>query len=281
MKRFIFAFFLIIFTSNSFALPIASIVIQDAGSADATGTDPGTWSPTLDGISGAFRFANINDTTYSGASPFYGDLAVAPGIAPGEIDPSQINPPSTFTTGFLFAGTPFVPQTTGPIVASLQVVGGNLSMSITSLPFAGTYGGAQVFILPPDSTPSSECSYPANNLFEALSVHWLHWIDATHVAFKIGWSHCITNAEDPSGNFVAFNAHWRLEGIAEVSGGVLPQPTTYTVGPPVPPAEILPEPANGLGGGCTISKNQNFDPLFMIMIFMAGLMVWRRCRITV
>lgn len=259
------------------AIPVTKITITDIGAnenpPDADVND-GNYDSAIDGISGAFRFSNINDITYLGASLFYGDVDAAPGIGPGVIDTSVANGHTTFTTGFLFAGSPFRPITQGPIVMDISVTGGNMVMTIDSMPFAGIYGNdpntGQVFVLPPQSSPPGDCTYTAGNAFEPLTVKWLQWLSPTTVAFKIAWSHCITSAEDPFGAFVGFHAHWRLEGIADMTGsGVLPMPTSYTTGA-VETSDPLPEYSPiTVSGGCALSPGARFDMVMVSMLLAA------------
>lgn len=179
--------------ASAHAATVTSMTIEDVGSGL-----PGTYSSTLDGYSGAFRFAPIDDTTYYGAAYFTSDV--------GPIDTGTANPAGSFSTGFSYAGAMFVPFTPGPIVA--DITGGVLT--IDSLSFGGTYNGADDFYLPPD--PGT------------LVVHWLHQVDATHYAYKIGWSHLIVS-DGPNPQWAAdFVTYWRLEGIATVSSVPVPTP---------------------------------------------------------
>lgn len=195
--------------SVAHAAPITSMTIQDVGSGGLN-----NYSSTLDGISGAFRFSTINDNTYLGASLFYGDIAANPGPAMGEIDTSQANPNQTFTSGFIFAGSMFIPETLGAIVADISVVNGLPQMTIDSLPFAGTFFSTPegiLFPLAPQSSAPADCA--GNSLpWQPLTVQWVNQIDANHFNYKVGWSHCITEAE--SAAFSGLLAYWRLEGIA-------------------------------------------------------------------
>jgi hypothetical protein len=194
------------------AASVISLTIEDVGSGL-----PGAYSSALDGFSGAFRFSNINDANYRGLSLFTGDVASAPGPALGEIDTSQANGVNTFTSGFLFAGNQFLPETLGAIEADISLVNGVPQLTISSLPFVGFFTGTgTVFALQPQSEAPSDCEYSSTNTFEPLTSHWVNQIDATHFNYKIGWSHCITAAEDESGSFIGFHAHWRLEGIATI-----------------------------------------------------------------
>lgn len=151
-----------------------------------------------DGRSGAFRFGPIN-ATYTGASLF----GPANG---GVIDMSAATAPTEWTNGFVFAGSPFQPFTTGPIVA--DITGGVLTVS--SLPFAGYYVGADfVFNMTPDAG--------------TINVLNLVQIGANDYAYRIGFSHEITEADDPSFTYVGFNANWMLEGVMTT----VPEASTY------------------------------------------------------
>ena len=201
------------------AASVTSLTIQDVGSGLA-----GAYSSTLDGVSGVFRFSLIDDVTFLGASFYYGDIAANPGPAMGEIDTSQANPILTFTTGFIFANRPFVPETLGPIVADISMVNGNPEMTVTELPFAGEFGtpgSGILFPLGPQASLPSDCA-GSNLPWQPLSVHWVNQIDANHFNYKIGWSHCITLAE--SGSFAGVLAYWRMEGIATTA---VPVPAAF------------------------------------------------------
>lgn len=197
-----------VYTAN--AAVVTSMTLADVGSGL-----PGEYSSVLDGFSGAFRFGNINDTTYGpGVSLFYGDIAASPGSALGEIDTSQSNPIQSFTSGFVFAGLPFIPTTTGPIVADITVSGGVPTLTFDSFPFAGEFGqpgSGTEFLLGSQLSEPADCAN-APGTWAPMTVHWLQQIDANHFAYKIGWSHCIT--ADESASFGGVMANWRLEGIA-------------------------------------------------------------------
>lgn len=188
---------------------VTSLTVQDVGSGGS-----GAYSSTLDGKSGAFRFSLINDITYLGASLFYGDIAANPGPAMGEIDTSQANPIQTFTSGFIFAGRPFIPKTSGQIVADISVVNATPQMTILDLPFAGEYGqpgSGVLFPLGPQASAPEDCAGNTSP-WQPLEVQWVNQIDANHFYYKIGWSHCITTAE--SEVYTGTLAYWRLEGVA-------------------------------------------------------------------
>lgn len=218
MKKFILSIASLIgMVSVADATPVISLTIEDVGSGL-----PGEYSSVLDGFSGAFRFSKINDIKYKGASLFYGDVAADPGGALGEIDTSQANPVGSFTTGFIFASTPFVPLTLGPIVADISIVGGVPVMTIDSLPYGGEFqaaGGGTLFPLGPQDSNPADCAGSTQPWFP-LSVSWLNQIDATSFNYKIGWSHCITREE--SASFGGIIANWRLEGVATVSAVPVP-----------------------------------------------------------
>jgi hypothetical protein len=172
------------------AAAVTSFTIQDVGSG--TG---GAYSPTLDGMSGAFRFSNIDPTTYNGAALFTGDIAAAPGSAPGEIDASVANPAGSFSTGFQALGAQFVPHTTGPTAMDIT---GNV-LTVTSLPWGGIFAGTQENFLPPDAG--------------TLEVHFLQYLGGGDYAYKIGWSHFISADGEPMPTWPDYTAYWMLEGV--------------------------------------------------------------------
>lgn len=178
-------------------------VIDSKGTASLADDTLGT-----DGKSGAFRFSAINLGTYAGASLFAGTenggvINMAGSSA------YSVNPANAFTTNFDFAGSPFEPYNNGSIVA--DITGGVLTFS--NFNFAGLYGGGAVFNLPPDAG--------------TLTVQNLIQIDADTYAYRISWSHTITDAEDPSGNYVDFNARWVLEGTMSTATAPIPEASTY------------------------------------------------------
>lgn len=194
---------------------VVSMTLADVFNANRTAS---TADDTLgtDGRSGAFRFNNIDLGTYFGASLFSGDLnggvITMSGSSP-EADPSLGGP--AFTTGFSFTGTPFDPFNNGSIAA--DITGGVLTFSNFS--WAGLFGGVPaggggiIFNLPPDAG--------------TLNVANLVQTGANTYAYRINWSHVITEAEDPSGGYVGFNARWVLEGVMTTAAAPVPEASTY------------------------------------------------------
>jgi hypothetical protein len=173
------------------AATIVSLKIEDVGSNTANAA--GSYSSALDGRAGAFRFNPISLTTYTGASLFTGDVGTGEMLWGG-----AANPAGSFSTGFAFSGQPFVPFTFGAGAVG-DITGG--AMTISSLDFGGNYANSANFLLPPDAG--------------TLRINWvIPTANANQYKVNFQWSHLITTAEDPSGNFVGFNARWVLEGTA-------------------------------------------------------------------
>lgn len=177
--------------------------------ADTINATSGAGVLGTDGKSGAFRFNTINANTYAGASLFSGDVGGGvinlAGAAAG-----------TFTSGFIFASSPFVPDTVGPIVADITAG----VLTISSLPWGGLYGplspasGFQ-FNLPPDAN-----TLVVKNLIQTATDTY---------AYRISWSHLITDEEDPSGAYAGFNARWFVEGTMSTAVAAVPEPETYAM----------------------------------------------------
>lgn len=177
------------------AASVTGLTIRDVGSNTANAA--GSYSSTLDGVSGAFRFKPINLVNYAGASQFTGD--VGSGVVLGG---GSANSTGSFSTGFIYSSAPFVPFTYGS--GFNADITGTDAMTVSTMDFGGNYGGGTDFNLPPDSAPTILWVKPTAN-----SSDW-------DVAFQ--WSHYITSAEDPSFNFVGFSATWILEGCASTAG---------------------------------------------------------------
>jgi hypothetical protein len=175
------------------AVSVTGLTIRDVGSNTANAA--GAYSSTLDGISGAFKFAVINVVTYTGASQFTGDVGTGTVLGGG-----AANATGSFSTGFLFSGAPFVPYTFGSNFVA-DITGG--ALSITTLDFGGNYNSGANFNLPPDTPATILWTQPTANATDF------------NVAFR--WTHDITTAEDPSGNFSPFAATWVLEGCASTA----------------------------------------------------------------
>lgn len=162
-----------------------------------------------DGKEGAFRFAPISLTTFQGASPFTGNVNNGvinlAGASANSLDPSN-----AFTTGFVFAGSNFGPNTTGPIVADVST-GGVLTFS--SLPWGGYYSGAAFqFNMPADA-------YTVNNLIYTGT----NALGQKDYAYRVSFNHTITEADDPSFTYVGMTAYWVAEGTVTA----VPEASTY------------------------------------------------------
>ena len=182
------------------ATSVTGLTIMDVGSNTANAV--GTYSSTLDGISGAFRFNNkyINVSSYAGTSGFTGDAGTGTMLGGG-----AANATGSFSTGFIFSSAPFVPYTFGSGFVADITAGGALTVS--NLDFGGNFGGGANFNLPPDGT------YPVEVLWTQSRGNGTDW----DVAFR--WGHDITTADDPSAMFSAFSAQWVLEGCLTTTAG--------------------------------------------------------------
>jgi len=184
---------------------MTQIQVTDVGSTLNGVNDggSGTFSTVLDQNSGGFRFGKINPTTYQSVIGWTGD--VGPMLAQG-----NANPTGSFSTGFIFSSTPFVPFTFGNgLSGDINVDNaGNLSLDFADLDLGGNFqtGGPGIdFLLPPDDPVAVNwVTNGANN-------------DEKRVSFQ--WNHLITTAEDPSNQFTGFNARWIIEGVAAVTDG--------------------------------------------------------------
>ena len=154
-----------------------------------------------DGYQGAFKFNSLAAQNTAGASQFKGD------VNGGLINVNAASGPTSFTTGFIFAGSPFQPDTTGPI--NIDITGG--VMTVNSLPWGGYYTGASFqFNMPPDAAPTN--------------VVLINTAPDTY-AYRMKFSHYITSADDPSNTYVGFTAYWILEGT--MSTAPIPEASTY------------------------------------------------------
>ena len=179
------------------AAPVAftGLTIEDVGSNTANAAN--TYSSTLDGNAGAFRFGGINVVSYAGTNGFVSDVGplLGGGVA---------NATGSFSTGFLFAGNPFVPLTFGSNFAGTIDTTSN-ALSITSLDFGGAYGGNDFLLAPDAGTLEVLWSVSRGN-----GTDW-------DVAFR--WQHDITTAEDPSLSYTTQTARWVLEGCITTNAG--------------------------------------------------------------
>lgn len=189
--------------------PIVKIDIMDVGSSTGSNAAP-VFSSVLDSRSAAFAFStvgNINPLTYKSATLWTGDVGT------GEMQwAGAANATGSFSTGFLFAGAPFIPYTFGANASGTVDTTAN-TMAIGSLDFGGNYAGSFNFNLPPDAgTLQFNWVVPTANPLEYL------------VSFR--WGHQITTAEDATGKFVGQFARWMIEGKATIAGAppVVPIP---------------------------------------------------------
>lgn len=184
------------------AAAVTGITIQDVGSSTANG--PGNYSATLDGESGGFSFLNpINPASYSGASPWTGDAGTGTLLGDG-----AANTTGSFSTGFTFSGSPFVPYTFGSgLTADIT----SNVLTVTTLDFGGNFqkDGGTNFDMPPDDV------FPVEVLWVVPRGNGSDF----DVAFR--WGHDITSAEDPSLLYQSKDAHWIIEGCATTSAGGL------------------------------------------------------------
>lgn len=221
------------------AAAVTTLTLKDVGSNTANGA--GNYSAALDGISGSFQFKTnyINVGTYNGADPFFGD------VNGGVINlAGGANPTGSFSTGFLFSGSPFIPFTFGSGINADVTAG---ALTVSTLDWGGLFDSATPadFLLPPDALFPTE-------------VLWTNATDNTtdfNVAFR--WGHDITSAEDPSLMFTAFTAQWVLEGCVSTVGntGDACGASTGTTSPvPVPAAVWL--FGSGLAGIAGVARRR-------------------------
>jgi hypothetical protein len=219
----------------SFGEVVTSLTIQDVGSG---GT--GDYRSTPDFLAGGFGFNNgfatraftvlfdtcntldyVNQTTGRTSCPSYIGITTNTAHAYG-----------TFSGGFPFANQPFLPWTSGPITADISIVGGDpvltIASNLTAFPWGGWFANSQNFVLHPTptliQTPGFECNqYP----FIPMSVVWVNRIgESDNYNYAIQWTHCITEAEDPSYDYVGQLAGWYLEGIMTVQDTITPTVTS-------------------------------------------------------
>ncbi len=209
------------------ALSVTSYKIEDVGkwvdTSAATGCQLGFDGSATDTKSGMFKFSSIFTGTCAigaGQSDWTGDRnggAIEVGAANHPVVSATSTPgavatyvdPASFTNGFIFAGTAFVPYLKAG--ASIDISGGMTPTVTASLPgFGGTYnigdglGGAGPgfdFALAPDS-----------GTLKTFAIY----VNPTTYKLAMTWSHVITTAEDPSGTYVGFKAQWVTEGTATV-----------------------------------------------------------------
>ena len=179
--------------TGAHAVPVTSMTLGD------TLTLAGTLG--TDGYQGTFKFNSLSSQAAAGANQFTA-------VNGGNISTTAASPNNSFTTGFMFAGNPFRPNTTGPVVA--DITGGVLTYG--SLPWGGFYEGANFqFNMTPDAAPvSTVVSLGGDNY-----------------AYRSKFSHYITTADDPSGQYVGFTAFWILEGTMSTAAAPVPEASTY------------------------------------------------------
>ena len=142
-----------------------------------------------DGRAGRFGFNALLTSDWTGD--------VGTGTILGE---GNANPTGSFSTGFLFAGSPFIPYTYGANMNADIDAGGNLTFS--DLDFGGNYAGLQNFNLAPDGG--------------AVQVNYVNDNGDGTYDVNFQWSHYITSTDDPSGSYVGFTARWLVDGVATV-----------------------------------------------------------------
>lgn len=146
-----------------------------------------------DGVAGAFHFSPIDITSYSGASSFDGDAG--DGIIRFQ---GGANPASSFSAGFLFAVTLFVPFTLGSGV-NADITGGELSF--TDLEWGGNLLGG---VLDYDFTQPDPATLQVNRVVQQT---------ATRFDVSFMWEHFWTEDDclrvgDTSSNCFGFTARW-------------------------------------------------------------------------
>ena len=222
------------------------ITVEDVGS-----TVGGAYDTALDGNSGGFRFNTIDPETYTGVSAWTGDVGAGEMLWEG-----AANPTGSFSTGFNFAGAPFVPYTFGSN-ANGDITANTLTIS--TLDFGGNYTAVPFdFNLPPD--PGT------------LQVNWV--VDGPTPAEKLvsfQWSHLITTADDPSGTYVGFEARWIIEGTATlaaagpattIEAAVLPSSRSVEVASPATAFATIINSGTGDATGCGIAPTTVVDAAF-------------------
>ena len=194
------------FTMNKMAVTLAalSMTANGAYAAAVTGmtlSDSLTLAGALgtDGYQGAYFFGALPSQANRGALLFTGD------VNSGIINVNSANAPSSFTTGFLFGGSPLLPNTTGPI--SIDIT--DTTMTVNNLPWGNYYEAALFqFNMTPDQAPT----------------YTLVQINATDYAYRMQFSHMITSAEDPIGTYAGLTGYWILEGTMTTA---VPEASTY------------------------------------------------------
>ena len=187
-----------------------------------------------DGLAGCFKFNSLDSATCSLANQFSSDGSVTgaltgpnatiPGMGTDLEDGEPIGirfgvfqPVKLISPGFFFTGFPFEPFTfdppseaATPPEGSIVVSGTVANLVLESFPFSGLYSSDKpnAFFLDPDPGTLATQITADNNDDDGQTRTFNYF--AT-------WSHVITGAEDPTGQFVNFNAFWRLEGVVKVN----------------------------------------------------------------
>ena len=176
------------------ATTVTGITVQDVGSTVA-----GAYSAVLDNKSGLFRFGALTAPKYFGSSGWTGDVGNGTIIGQGSANLS-----GSFTSGFSFAGAPFVPYTFGNGFNADITAG---ALTISTLDFGGTYWGGGV------ATNFNLALDPAT-----LQTNWVVPIgNSSDYLVSFQWAHTINSVDDPSGAYVGLTAGWLIEGVAHTA----------------------------------------------------------------
>ena len=241
------------FCSSFGASPITFMTVQDV---------------TGDTVSGAFRFTAIDLSTYSGAVCFNstGEIVTAVGSCTNSVIPGtgtdggvifgQFQAPTEITPGFIFAGSPFQPETLTNATAThsqppqatiaYSATTQKYEMNVGSMSFGGLYNSQFTFVLPPDNPPAEACTASEQET-NGVCVNLLQYNGADKFNYRIRWSHLITAAEDASGQFTGFNARFVLEGIATVNDAQAP---VLTLNGSANACAVAGQPYNDAGASC-------------------------------
>lgn len=199
-------------TTSAHAAPVIGLTLADTIDAAISGASGGTNSLGTDGRVGAFRFLAINRVTYSGAILFSGDAGG------GVIDVNAANPVGAFSSGVPFAGTTIGLFTDGPInletsaAADSAAVGSVLGVNdllLGDLPWGGILMSDGFTLI---STPDA-------GSFQVLD---LIKVGAMQYAYRFGWTHVISDADDPSQIYTGQNLRWIIEG--QLTTAAVPEP---------------------------------------------------------
>ena len=183
--------------AQSAVLQVSNMTLGDTLTlAGALGTD---------GYQGAFKFTALASQSTTGASLFKGDVNGGVINLTGAANPYPAA--NAFSTGIIFAGAPFRPDTIGATDITVDTVAN--TFTVNSLPWGGYYEGASFqFNMPPDAQPTNKVLINTG---------------ANTYAYRMKFSHLITSTDDPSLTYAGFNAFWILEGTMTT----VPEPSTY------------------------------------------------------